>query len=147
MPVYRDTALLYGEFRRSADALAKYLIASHKTGLTKTKFEVFETYRDPFRQKDLIAKGVSKAGPYQSAHQFGLAADFVPVISPDEAAALSALTGERHIAGWNWHSSHDYRFLAASAQRFQMSVPISWDPCHVQHPEFDELLSFMKHYQ
>ena len=41
------------------------------------------------RQKDLIAKGVSKAGPFQSAHQFGLAADLVPFLTPDEAKALS----------------------------------------------------------
>ena len=139
MTIYSDTTLCNAEFAARATRLHKYLIDAHQTGRTKTRFEIFETYRTPMRQRDLIKKGVSKAGPFQSAHQFGLAADFVPHLSPEEAHRLSDLTGERVFPGWNWHSSHDYRFLATSAQLFKLTVPIAWDPCHVEHPNFTKL--------
>ena len=139
MAIYRDTTLLHPKFRRICEGLAQDLIRRYEAGETKTRFEIFETYRTPMRQRDLMKKGVSKAGPFQSAHQFGLAADFVPHLSPEEAAALSATTGERVFPGWNWHSSHDYRFLATAAQHFKLSVPITWDPCHVEHPNFVKL--------
>lgn len=139
MTIHSDLSLCNPEFAARCTRLHKYLVDAHETGRTKTRFEVFETYRDPIRQRDMFAKGVSKAGPFQSAHQFGLAVDFVPFVSPDEAARLSKLTGERHFPGWNWHSSHDYSFLAASAKLFKLAVPITWDLCHVEHPNWQKL--------
>lgn len=38
---------------------------------------VFEHWRSPERQEQMIAKGVSKAGPWRSAHQYGLAVDII----------------------------------------------------------------------
>lgn len=38
---------------------------------------VYEHWRTPERQAEMIAKGVSKAGPWQSAHQYGLAVDII----------------------------------------------------------------------
>lgn len=146
MTIYSDLSLCNAEFRARATRLHKYLIDAHETGRTKTRFEVFETYRDPIRQTDLIKKGVSKAGPFQSAHQFGLAADFVPFLTPEEAAALSATTGERVFPGWNWHSSHDYGFLAAAAQRFKLAVPLEWDRVHVEHPSWPHLRAAFRKY-
>ena len=136
MTVFSDITLLNPKFRRACEALHEYIIDAHETGRTKTRFEIFETYRDPRRQADLLKKKVTKAGAFQSPHQFGLACDFVPYLSASEAEELSMRTGERVFPGWNWHSSHDYRFLATAAQKFKLTVPISWDPCHVEHPDW-----------
>lgn len=136
MTVYSDLSLLNAKFGRACARLHQYLIDAHQTGRTKTRFEIFETFRDPRRQADLLKKKVSKAGPFQSPHQFGLACDFVPYLSPEEAVAFSERKGERVLPGWNWDASHDYRFLATSAQTFNLTVPISWDPCHVEHPQW-----------
>ena len=140
MTIYRDMSLLHPKFRGRADALAEYLISAYETNLTKTRFHVFETFRDPARQSELLTKRVTKAGPFESAHQFGLAVDFVPYLSPDEALALGNRIGERVLPDWNWHSSHEYSFLSAAAKKFDLSVPIAWDPCHVQHPKWSEIL-------
>ena len=136
MTIYRDISLLHPKFARRAKRLADYLIDAHETRRTQTRFEIFETFRDPVRQADLLTKRVTKAGPFQSAHQLGLAVDFVPYLSPEVAARLAERIGERVFPGWNWHSSHDYRFLATAAQKFKLTVPISWDPCHVEHPDW-----------
>jgi len=138
--IIRDTNLLNPEFARQIRGLAQDLILSYETGLTKTRFEIFETFRHPERQKHLVKQGTTKAAPYASAHQFGLAADFVPVLSDEEAASLSMRIGERVFPGWNWHSTHDYEFLRKRAIHWKISVPISWDPCHVEHPNFREAL-------
>ena len=139
MTIHNDIALLHPKFGRKCKRLAEYLIDAYETGRTKTRFEVFETFRDPMRQNDLLRKGVSKAMAWQSAHQFGLAVDFVPYITPLEAAALAEDRGEKVLPGWNWAATHDYDFLAASAKLHNVLTPIKWDPCHVQAPEFEEI--------
>lgn len=148
MAIYRDMTLLSPKFGRACRALDDYLVRAYQTGETKTLFKVFETYRDPLRQNDLLTKKVTKAGAFQSAHQFGLACDFVPHLSPEEAALLSERKGERVLPGWNWDASHDYRFLATAAERFELTVPISWDPCHVEHPNWRKFrLEYKKHFE
>lgn len=140
MDIYRDVYLLHPEFSRQVRGLAQDLILSYETRRTKTRFEVFETFRHPARQKDLFKRGTTKATEYQSAHQFGLACDFVPVLTDEEAAELGRRIGERVFAGWNWHSSHDYAFLKDTAKKWALEVPITWDPCHVEHPHFRQAL-------
>lgn len=140
MTIHSDIALLNPKFSLVVRRLHEYLIDAHETGRTKTRFEVFETFRDPMRQADLLKKGTSKAGPFQSAHQFGLAVDFVPYLSGEEALALGTRIGERVNPGWSWHSSHDYEFLLKSASEFKLSMPVfAWDKCHVEHPNFSKL--------
>lgn len=138
MPIYSDVSLLNAKFGRSIVRLHKYLIDAHETGRTKTRFEIFETYRDPVRQASLLGKGTSKAGPFQSAHQFGLACDIVPHLDNREANELASRIGEAVFPGWSWHSSHDYSFLAKAAEEHGLTVPISWDRCHVEHPKWRE---------
>lgn len=148
MTIYSDPTLLNRKFGWAVDALNEYLIDCYETGHTKTLFKIFETFRDPSRQADLLKKKVTKAGPFQSPHQFGLACDFVPYLTPEEAIALTERTGERHFPGWNWHSSHDYRFLATAAEKFNLAVPIAWDPCHVEHPAWKKFrLNFSKTFE
>ena len=99
MTIYSDLTLCNPEFAARCTRLHKYLVDAHQTGRTKTRFEIFETFRTPMRQRDLFKKGASEAGPFQSAHQFGLAVDFVPHISPEEAHALYVNIGERVMPG------------------------------------------------
>jgi hypothetical protein len=91
----------------------------------ETRFRCFETYRDPARQAVLYAAKKSKAGPFESAHQFGLAVDFVP-------------WGPR---GWVWPASDDSEWddLRTAALGFGLANGISWDRPHVEHLAFAEV--------
>ena len=145
---FTDLDSLNPKFARAVKRLDEYLIDCYETGRTKTRFKIFETYRSPDRQTSMIAQGVSKAGPWQSAHQFGLAVDFVPYMSADDAIAFTKLTGHTTVVGWNWHAANDYSFLAEAARKFDCAAPIKWDPCHIQHPKFEELRKlFRKHFE
>lgn len=136
MTIYNGIELLSPPMITPVRYLDEHLRRAYETGATKTLFKVFETFRDPARQRDLLKKRVSKAGPWESAHQYGLAVDFVPFLNPSEAIALGERLGEKVLPGWNWNSSHDYGFLASTAQKIGLATPIKWDPCHVQHPNF-----------
>lgn len=131
--IYSDVALLHPEFRRRAVDLLNYLERAYKTGVTKTRFEIFETFRSPLRQAQLLAEGRSKARPFESAHSMGLAADFVPFLTQAEGAAIGAKPG------WNWSEVHDWAFLKRSAEAFNLKVPIAWDKVHVEHPDWPKI--------
>jgi len=141
--IYSDLNLLHPKFRAIAYRLKDSLLAGYKSGETKTFYQVFETFRSPVRQADLIKKGTTKAGPFESAHQFGLAVDFVPYIDAAEAAALADKLGERVFPGWNWHSSHDWDYLRNKAKAFSL-VTLTWDAPHVQHPDFGMVSHHMR---
>lgn len=112
--------IAYGAFMR----LAELLQDDYDKGRTRTLFRVFETYRSPERQEALRLEGSSNARAWQSAHQYGLAADFVPV---DD------------VTGWNWDEDNDWAWLKSRALSLGLDVPIVWDKVHVQHPAFNEL--------
>jgi hypothetical protein len=77
--------------------------------------KVIEHWRTPERQRMLQARGNSKAGPWQSPHQFGEAVDIVHKtrgwqVSPDYWAALAtcvrvieAELNVRLVHGHTWH--------------------------------------------
>lgn len=134
--IIRDIDALHPKFSPVVRRLSEFLIAGYKSGATKTLFEVFETFRSPNRQLELFRKGSTKALPWQSAHQFGLAVDFVPVIDRDEAHRLGDMIGEKVLEGWSWHSSHDWTFLKKSAEHHGLTVPIEWDKAHVQFADW-----------
>lgn len=147
MTIHRDISLLNPKFALIVGRLHDDLISAYETGVTKTRFNIFETFRDPIRQADLLKKGASKAGPFQSAHQFGLAVDFVPFLSGDEALALGERIGERVLPGWSWHSSHDWQFLLNIARKHKLAMPVfAWDKCHVEHPNFSKLREQFRKY-
>ena len=75
MSIIRDPKTFHPKFARAAGALNKLLIGGYETGITKTNFQIFESYRHPGRQFEVFRKGTSKALPYTSAHQLGLAGD------------------------------------------------------------------------
>lgn len=84
---------------------------------------LFETYRDPARQAEVLKAGRSKARPFESAHQYGLAADFA--FQDDEG-------------DWSWPdvNRREWALLHAKAERVGLHCPIEWDPGHVELPNW-----------
>lgn len=85
-------------------------------------FQVFETVRTPQRQTELKGQRVSRANAYQSAHQFGLAADIVPCDA----------------GNWHWPAVDDPRWepMIRLAPQFGLEC-LSWERPHVQAQGFD----------
>lgn len=137
--IIRSVDVLHPEFRPVAQGLVKSMELLYKSGGTKTNFKVFETLRHPLRQQELLARRATKAGPWESPHQYGLACDFVPYLSVDEALALADKIGERVEPGWNWHSSHDWKSLRETANAtYGAECMITWDPGHVQSSKWPD---------
>lgn len=138
--IYRGIGLLHPKLSAIATSLSQDLIRSYQAGRTEFRFEVFETFRSPARQIRLKREGTSKAGPWQSAHQFGLAIDFVPYLSQAEAVALGKPVG------WYWPPIEDgcWTFLDNRAKTFGVSRTIAWDGPHIEHPLFEEMMEVMK---
>ncbi len=88
----------------------------------ETRFRCFETYRDPAAQAVAFAAKTSKAAPFESAHQFGLAADFVVWRNKQ----------------WHWPATDDPEWdaLRRAAHDFGLINGISWDRPHVEHPSW-----------
>ena len=104
--------------------LQKLLMRAYEEKKTRTLFVPFETWRTPHRQKMLleVAK-TTKAGPWQSSHQYGLAVDFVPWVDNE----------------WSWELTEDWDFLDQAAKGVGLSRPISWDRPHIEHPSFTRI--------
>lgn len=117
--ICRDLEMIHPRGKLAFKELSLHLKVAFEQKRTLSQFRVFETYRSPTRQQELRAKGnVTKAGPFESAHQFGLAVDFIP------------WDGEI----WSWDGRHDWSFLHKAAKAYGLDVPISWDKGHVEHP-------------
>lgn len=125
--VVRDLKALHPSCALAFRELAEYLKISFKEGVTHSDFRVFETYRNPLRQVNLLEQGVSKAGAFESAHQFGMAVDFVPG------------TQTAHAFNWSWSANEDWPFLKQAAELYGLSCPIKWDKAHVQVKNWDEI--------
>ena len=98
-------------------------------------FMPFESYRTPHRQDKLRrdpAK-VTSAGPWQSAHNFGLAVDFVPY----------HFTGR---VGWSWDDNEPWDELTNMAKVCGLRQPIQWDRPHIVHPAFDKIMRVVREY-
>ena len=96
-------------------------------GAELMQFEPFEGYRSPMRQRYLRTTTKStKAGPWQSSHQYGLAVDFA--VSVYEKGLL--------FDRWTWPDTAPWDVLKREALRVGLTVPIAWDRGHVQHPRF-----------
>lgn len=93
-------------------------------------FLVFESYRDPEQQDLAFRRGVSKARAFESAHQFGLAVDFVPFID----------------GGWTWQPEDNRLWLHLSelASSFGLSTPLAWDRPHVEDPTWQRVRKLVR---
>ena len=78
----RDMTLLHPIAANAFQELAIDLQNQFEAGSTPTPFRAFEGYRSPSRQLALLqaVPPVTKARPWRSAHQYGLAVDFVPYV-------------------------------------------------------------------
>lgn len=93
-------------------------------------FVPFETYRGPERQRYLyeLKDGRTGADMYQSAHQFGMAVDFVP--KPD--------------GRWSWDEKHPWGVLHAYAKKHGLLRPYSWDLAHIEAPQWADFRDILR---
>lgn len=88
-----------------------------RNAISQYKFYAFEGYRSPERQAWVKEQGHSWVGPWKSAHQWGLAADFVP-----------KLNGK-----WTWDAPDlEWGSLRMLAIRNGLRVPYDKDKAHVE---------------
>ncbi len=113
MPRFRSLSLLAPVARVAFEGLAAVLSRN-------TPLRPFETYRDPEMQDLAFRSGTSKARAFESAHQFGLAVDFVPFVD----------------GHWNWRDGQWWEVLDREAAALGLLTPVSWDRPHVEHPAF-----------
>ena len=107
-------------------ALDNDLAVAWKEGAAPCLFRPFEGWRSPEKQLEAYKRKVSKSLPWQSAHQYGLAIDFVPYVN----------------GRWSWEpeaGDQAWHFLRLFATRRGLVNDISWDRPHVQHPAFADL--------
>lgn len=126
---YRDFELLHPVAKRAFVGLATTLQADYEAGRTPHLFVAFETYRTPQHQLLALKRKASQAGSFWSAHQYGLAVDFVPFLK-GRGFYWDATAEE-----WNW-----LRHRAAQAG---LDNTIPWDRAHVQHPLWNQLRDVM----
>ena len=124
-----DATLLEPKFRRALEAVLDELHAK------QIPLQIYETVRSPSRQNELYARGrdenaadygrtVTNAKAYQSAHQYGLAADLVFFVD----------------GKWSWEAPP--RMKAAWSVYHMIAEghglkPLSFEKPHVQIKSFD----------
>lgn len=99
--------------------LAAQMEDQFKTRQITTLFRPFEGYRSPERQNYLFhVMKTTKARAFQSAHNYGLAVDFVPWVN----------------GAWSWDEHHDWKALEFCASQRGLLRPLKWDLPHIEHP-------------
>lgn len=128
MQINRQLSDLHPLFRPKVEAILRELSTGFRSGKTLTRFDLFEGYRSPERQREVLRAGTSKASTWQSAHQFGLACDIVPRVGD----------------GWSWEPTHDWTYLRLVALRHGADCPIGWDRAHVQDTEWPAIIASLR---
>lgn len=118
-----DWGLIHPSVRERFKLLAEDLQEGYRLHMTNSDFRPFEGFRSPERQAQLFAEGHTKARPWQSAHQFGLAVDFV--------------VWSR--GAWSWDRNHDWNYLRRCATARGLVNNIEWDRPHVEAPQFQAI--------
>lgn len=102
-------------------------------------FKPFEGYRHPMRQHYLRADTKStKAGPWESAHQYGLAVDFAISVNDKKTPEPGSLI---------WDEAAPWELLRELAAVHELEVPIDWDRGHVVSPLFTKFQSAMQEWE
>ena len=123
----QDVVETFAEF---AEAARTIVIPNHPTA----RFEPFEGYRSPRRQEHLFSvTKTTKARPWQSAHQYGLAVDFaIEIVNPSKSSTAPDFL-------WKWYSDAPWGKLKILALRYGLDIPIKNDLGHVEHPWFKDV--------
>lgn len=99
--------------------LAAVLEDQYRAKQIKTLFKPFEGHRTPERQNYLFhVTKTTKARAWQSAHNYGLAVDYVPWVN----------------GAWSWDDHHDWAALKFCATQRGLMRPLKWDLAHIEHP-------------
>lgn len=99
--------------------LTARLAEGYEVGGIRTLFRPFEGYRTPQRQAHLLrVEKTTKADAWQSAHNYGLAVDYVGWVD----------------GKWSWHDDLDWDGLDTMVAQCGLLRPIRWDRPHVEHP-------------
>jgi peptidoglycan L-alanyl-D-glutamate endopeptidase CwlK len=116
----RNLANLHPVFREKVKELLKIIEDE------RLPFKLFEGYRSASRQAKLYAQGrtapgniVTKARPWTSNHQYGLAGDFVLFVNGD----------------WSWSESGKYAYMWKRLHDIGRSLgltPLSWEVPHLE---------------
>lgn len=122
-----DRRLLHPKAIDAFFGLIDEMSSLYYAGSTQAHFKFFEGFRHPERQLNLLAKGTTKAAPWKSPHQYGLAIDLVPYVDGSPTWALAKLGPE------------DMIVLDATVRRRGLLRPITWDPFHIEHPLWYEV--------
>lgn len=114
-------------FRKLADHLKR----AYQEGRTTTYFAPFEGLRTPIKQEELFRQRppVTHVGAWHSAHNYGMAVDFVAVNSAGQ---------------WSWSEKHDWNFLRASAIQFGLRNHLDWDRAHVEAIAWSRVAALIK---
>jgi hypothetical protein len=130
MTVVRSLDLIHPRARMKFRELERQLISAFRAGKTSSDFRVFETYRSPMRQQAIYeeSSGHTGAQAYESAHQYGLAVDYVPFNG----------------GVWSWDQKHDWDFLRAAARGLGLKNDLSWDRPHVEHPVWEDVKKVLR---
>lgn len=124
--------LVHPKALQAFQRLEQELLRGVLAGEVSVWFRPFEGYRPPDRQLAVYNAGKSKARPFQSPHQYGLAVDFVPYIPKEN---LTRDTNFDRVSGsWSWDDKHPWDYLDRVATQCGLSRPISWDRPHIEHP-------------
>ena len=125
---------LHAEVRGVFSALSEDLTLAYQADKTEFLIEPFEGLRSPDRQAHLLSKGTTKVGPWKSAHQYGLAVDFVP-------RRIVSFSGGAAVREWHWPPAEhdDWQILAELAAAHGLRTPIVWDKPHVEHPYWQQI--------
>lgn len=153
MEIVRDIKTLNPKFAGKVEALHQALMRAYKSGETEVRFEIFETFRHPLRQLELLAQKTTKAGPWQSAHQYGLAVDFVPYLDPARRSSAEVAlwmefrkkaTINPGEGGWYWPSAtyKGWQVLKQQCAVIGINNSISWDRPHCEDPRFSDMKKY-----
>lgn len=125
-----DMRLVHPDVRADFMLLQHDLERGFRYGEVKRFLRPFETYRHPMRQDYLITQGTTRAKAYESAHQFGLAVDFVPWDN----------------GRFNWPDVSDpcWAYLRQKAHARGFKNDIEWDRAHVEHVRWGRVLEALR---
>ena len=125
-----DMTLLHHACRADFYLLAGDLERDFRHKAINVLFRPFEVYRHPLRQQAAVTQRTSRARPYESAHQFGMAVDFVPWDPATER--------------WSWREGPHWDYLRTRAHARKLLNELDWDRAHVEHPLYSDFRACLK---